>query len=180
MHPRIQEVLDYLGEQRAVVSAAFDSVPSAVRGRRPAPDRWSVAEIVEHLAITEARITRMVSTGVQTTNPGPDPESTPILPTLDVARLLDRSVKRIAKGGMEPTGKLTEAEAWSALERSRDELLAAVAVLDGLAIGAFRAPHPALGELDGYQWLAFIGAHEARHARQIREVGLALAPEMEA
>jgi hypothetical protein len=36
-------------------------------------------------------------------------------------------------------------------------------------------PHPALGVLDGYQWLAFVGTHELRHANQIREIGEALA-----
>jgi hypothetical protein len=31
-------------------------------------------------------------------------------------------------------------------------------------------PHPAFGPLNLYQWLAFIGAHEARHLAQIERV----------
>jgi hypothetical protein len=31
-------------------------------------------------------------------------------------------------------------------------------------------PHPRFGPLTGYQWIAFSGAHEARHAAQIREI----------
>jgi hypothetical protein len=30
-----------------------------------------------------------------------------------------------------------------------------------------RFPHPAWGPLNLYQWLAFVGAHEARHLAQI-------------
>jgi hypothetical protein len=43
--------------------------------------------------------------------------------------------------------------------------------VDGLALGALRWAHPALGELDLYQYILFIGQHEARHARQIVEIG---------
>lgn len=177
MHPRIREVLDHLAAQRAELAAAFESVPRERRGQRPAPDRWSVAEIIEHLAIVEARITRMVSEGVRNADPGPDPDSSPILPSLDLARLVDRSEKRVAREALHPTSGTTASEGWSALERSRAALLAAVAEFDGLAIDVVRSPHPVLGELNGYQWLAFIGAHEARHAQQIREVVVLLEPE---
>ena len=37
-----------------------------------------------------------------------------------------------------------------------------------------QAPHPVFGALDMYQWLLFVGAHEGRHADQIREIGEAL------
>jgi hypothetical protein len=36
-------------------------------------------------------------------------------------------------------------------------------------------PHPALGDQNLYQWIAFVGAHESRHAAQIREIAAALA-----
>jgi hypothetical protein len=32
------------------------------------------------------------------------------------------------------------------------------------------APHPALGVIDGYQWLLFLSAHCSRHTAQILEV----------
>jgi hypothetical protein len=34
----------------------------------------------------------------------------------------------------------------------------------------FCAPHPALGLLDGKQWLLFVAAHVERHTRQILEI----------
>ena len=49
-------------------------------------------------------------------------------------------------------------------------LRGAVDRADGLAIGEVTAPHPFLGSLNLYQWLIFLGAHEARHAAQIREI----------
>jgi hypothetical protein len=45
-----------------------------------------------------------------------------------------------------------------------------IATADGLAMGAVSAPHPALGNFNGYEWIAFAGAHAARHAAQVREI----------
>ena len=52
---------------------------------------------------------------------------------------------------------------------ARRELTAAIAAADGLALGRVSAPHPALGQFNGYDWIAFAGTHVARHAAQIRE-----------
>jgi hypothetical protein len=46
---------------------------------------------------------------------------------------------------------------------------------DGYALGEIVHPHPALGPLDMYGWMAFCGAHAARHAAQIREIDAILA-----
>ncbi len=73
----------------------------------------------------------------------------------------------------QPRGNVTMAAAWEELEAATDALRKAVGAADGLALGEVHAPHPALGSLNLYQWLIFIGAHEARHADQIREIGTA-------
>jgi hypothetical protein len=46
-----------------------------------------------------------------------------------------------------------------------------VAETDGLAIAGIVFPHRLLGPLNLYQWVIFMGAHELRHAQQIREAG---------
>ena len=52
---------------------------------------------------------------------------------------------------------------------ARRDLMAVIVTGDGLALGAVSAPHPALGSFSVYDWIAFVGAHAARHADQIRE-----------
>ncbi|MEA2712972.1 MAG: hypothetical protein QOK27_933, partial [Gemmatimonadales bacterium] len=39
------------------------------------------------------------------------------------------------------------------------------------ALGGLTFSHPLLGSLDLYQWILFVGQHEARHAAQIAELG---------
>ena len=63
-----------------------------------------------------------------------------------------------------------------ALIAERAQLLAAMREGDGLALGTIEWPHPAVGVLNIYQWLVFLGAHEGRHAEQLREIAIAFAP----
>jgi hypothetical protein len=66
------------------------------------------------------------------------------------------------------------AEAWRVLEEVRQGLRESLLAADGLALGEIVRPHPLLGEAILYQWIAFVGAHEARHTAQVREIGQAL------
>jgi hypothetical protein len=151
--------------------AAFDAVPAAARDRPPAPGLWSATAIVEHLAIVGERIAQRLSKGISEARAnglGLETSTDPILPTLNIARTLDRSTRFTAPGVLTPTGLDGDA-AWAALERATVQVRAAVAAGDGLALEKAGWPHPVFGPLSLYEWIAFIGAHEARHAAQMRE-----------
>ncbi len=60
MHSRIAEALDYLDTERADLQAAVDLVPTKLRERAPASDRWSVAQVLQHLTLIESRIVPLV------------------------------------------------------------------------------------------------------------------------
>ena len=173
MHPRIQEVLDHLDRHRAGLAAAIASVAPSAYTRRPAADSWSVAEVVEHLGLVETRLAGVFAdrlADARTRGLGPETDSTPVLPTLDDAALLDRGRPLAAGEAVQPRAGLSVPEAWSVLERARAQLRQTVAAADGLALGEVYSPHPRLGSLNLYQWLIFIGSHEGRHAAQIREI----------
>src|SRR3989442_15566598 len=83
MHPRTRELLDYLDAQRAALRAAFDAVPPDARDRPPAPGQWSAAAVVEHLAIVDARIAKVLAKRVAEGRPagvGPATSTNPVLP----------------------------------------------------------------------------------------------------
>ena len=56
MHRRLEEVLNYLDSQRAALSEAVELVPTELRDQQPGSDRWSVAQVLQHLVIIEKRI----------------------------------------------------------------------------------------------------------------------------
>lgn len=172
MHPRTRELLDYLDQQRALLRAAFDAVPPSLRDRAPAPGQWSTAACVEHLSIVgqlvAMRLARHVAEG-RAAGLGPETNTDPILPQVNVSMVLDRGTKLNAPDPIQPTG-LSADTAWAAIERAGSALRDAVTAADGLALGSVSWPHPRFGPLTAYQWIAFNGAHEARHAAQIREI----------
>ena len=171
MHPRTRELLDYLAAQRAILRAAFDEVPPDARDRPPAAGQWSPAAIVEHLAIVDSRIAHVLATKIAKgceNGLGPETSTAPILPTIAVEQVLDRTVRIAAPEVLHPSG-LDANAAWDALERSTTALRDAVAAGDGLALSTVTHSHPLFGPHSLYYWIAFVGAHEARHAAQIRE-----------
>ena len=177
MHPRTEELLNHLEVNRAALHAAVDAVPSPLRETRPAADRWSVAEVLEHLGRVEDQLTRLLAAKLAearlTGALGPERESGPIANS-HADLLLDRRRRITAGDRVLPRGELDAASALATLDTTRSKLLHLVLAHDGLSLGAVSHPHPAFGVLDGYQWFAFIGTHEARHAAQIREIGEAL------
>ena len=173
MHPRTKELLDHLDTQHERLRAAVESVPSARREVKPSPDRWSVAEVLEHLSIVESRIERVFSKRLAEAKAeglARESESSLVVGTIDMDRLLDRTRRITAAEAAMPTGKLDADAAWAAAEQARNTLCNAVRDADGLALGDVIHPHPILGPINLYQWIAFVGGHEARHAAQIVEL----------
>src|SRR5258708_34440872 len=84
--------------------------------------------------------------------------------------MADRSRRRNAPEEVRPDGSLNAASAWTALEQPRAALRAAVLPADGLALSDVVKPHLVLGPINIYQWLLFVGSHEARHTAQVREI----------
>lgn len=172
MHPRTLELLNYLDTSRATLQSAFGAVQPVLRTYPPAPGRWSAAAVVEHVAIVERRVSKLLETQIAAAQAEGraqrERDATPILPTIGLNRVLDRTNPVTAPDVAQPTG-LDAETAWAALEQAGAAVRHALESADGLALGAITAPHPLFGPLTFYEWFAFLGAHEARHACQIRE-----------
>ena len=70
----------------------------------------------------------------------------PVLPTLNLARVVDRTAHLEAPEIAHPTGLGADA-AWEALQRAGDAIREVVRSADGLALGTLLMPHPAFGSL---------------------------------
>ena len=177
MHPRIRELLDHLETQHRALRAAVDAVPVELRERRPSLDAWSVAEVIEHVAIIERRLAQRLDALVaeaRARGVGPETDTSAVVDPAAHRMLLDRSHRVTAPTGAHPSGTVDAERAWAELEAAHATLRASVLAGDGLALGTVTAAHPRFGELDWYRWVAFAGGHEARHAAQIRDVATTL------
>jgi uncharacterized damage-inducible protein DinB len=178
VHPHLTVVLGYLDEARRAVGAAVAKVPEGQRHTRPAPGRWSVAEVLEHLTLVDRSFAqRMADAIAEARVAGLGPENRPRdpLPPAVARRMADRSEAREAREALRPAGGLDAAAAAAELDAARDAVRQAVSLADGLALGSVNAEHRIFGSLTMYQWVELTAAHEMRHADQIREIADALA-----
>jgi hypothetical protein len=177
MHSRLEEVLGYLDSQRAALSDAVQLVPAEMRNQKPRPDRWSVAQVLEHLMIIEKRIGMGVTKWVSDARAGdlgPETETSSVMATLPLDLIVDRSQRRNASEEVQPGGEIDAASAWTGLEQARAALRSGVMAGDGLALGEVIQTHPVLGPINVYQWLLFLGSHEGRHTAQVVEIAAEL------
>lgn len=176
MHPRLDELFTRLDTERDALRAAIASVPPERRNLRPAPDRWSVAEILEHLTLVEHGLAGALSQTLAEARAagtvGRERDTSPVLPTFDFAVILDRSRRIEAPARLLPPGARDADAAWAALVAARAGFKTAMTAGDGLALGDVTYPHRFLGPLSIYGWLAFVAAHEARHVAQVREIAM--------
>jgi len=176
VHPHLSEVLPLIETSRAAVRAAVDAVHPNQRAVRPGPDRWSVHEVLEHLALVESRFAATIAEPLTRARAGGlGPETGPRVSLSEATRreLVDRGSRRSAPESMLPVGVTDEDAAWAALERSRREFLDVVVSGDGLALSEVFGEHRRWGALNVYQWVEVLAGHEHRHAEQILEIAYA-------
>ncbi|MEO7965193.1 MAG: DinB family protein [Gemmatimonadaceae bacterium] len=177
MNPRLQELLEYVDESTEILRSAVDDVPAEKHLLRPNPESWSVEEVLEHLAVLETRFNTVFSgwfDAERIGGLGTATDVSPILHTLGLERVTDRTTKLVAPPRVVPSGEMTVAESMKALARAREGLREVLAANGDLALGTAKRPHPALGDLSLYGWIAFVGAHERRHAHEIQDISRAL------
>jgi len=137
---------------------------------KPAPDRWSVAEVAEHITVSESTIFGVVQKLMASPAAPEKREQVKGKDEMILTRMPDRSHKAHAPEILKPTGRWSnEAELVKAFEAARSSNIEYIRTTnDDLRDHFF--DHPAFGTLDGYQWLLLLSGHTARHTAQIEEV----------
>ena len=136
---------------------------------KPAPDRWSVAEVLEHIGATEQALFGMVHTALAA---APDPEAPQLLAAVPVAdlagRIKSREQRFQAPAELQPKGGKSRQELLALYRTAHDATLEFVRTTQA-AVAAYTAPSPA-GKLTVHHVLTLIAAHNLRHNQQIAEV----------
>ena len=170
VHSRLAETMDYVEQKRRELLQSLDGVPGEKLCRRADPSGWSVAEILEHLRMVESGVARMITKRVaKARDEGAREETstTSVMSSFAPYASQLEGVRLQSPVAVQPRADVDVNETLEGLESSREALRLAVVSADGLALGEIKHPHAILGELDLYQWLIFVGGHEARHRKQI-------------
>jgi hypothetical protein len=170
MHARLAEAMDYVEEKRKELLQSFAGVPVDRLGRKPSDGAWSVAEILDHLGIVESGVARLIAKRAgkaREAGLGEEKSTESVLASFDQHRAKLETMKMQSPATVQPRADADLNEALEGLKTSRESLRAAALAANGLSLSEIKHTHPLLGELDLYQWLIFLGQHEARHRKQI-------------
>ncbi len=159
----------YLEETRAAIIAATRDLSPEQWNFKTAPDRWSVAEVTEHIAASEDFLMGMIQGQVMKSPPRAEPTDVRAIDDFVRKAIPDRSSKLKAPEPLIPSNRFrTPAESLQHFKASRAKTVTFLTETKDAREHAMDSP---LGKkLDVYQWVLFIGAHSERHTKQILEV----------
>ena len=165
-----ERAISYLKETQKNFVAAIEKVSDAQWKFKAAPDRWSIAETAEHIAVAEDFIWGRVNEIMKApANPEKRAE-TQGKDNIIFEKIPDRSRKAQAPEALKPTGKFANRE--ELVKHFTEVRAKEIAFLEQTKedLRNHIADNPALDAMDAYQWVIFNGAHSKRHTAQIEEV----------
>ncbi len=163
-----------LSELQSTRKMFLDSVSGLSEAQwnfKPAPEVWSVAEVAEHIAVSEDTIFSLITERIMKGPAEPDKKAeVQGKDQIILEKVVDRSVKVQAPEMLRPTHRFASQQALlDHFKESRDRTIAYVANTQDDLRSHF-GEHPLLKTLDGYQWVLLLAAHSHRHTLQIEEV----------
>jgi DinB superfamily len=163
-----EKALALLESSKTGVLEATKGLSDAQWNFKPGPDRWSIAECMEHIAAAEDFIRGNITEKIM---------SAPAVPDRDIAKIdagilamvPDRSNKVQAPDPLKPTNRFGSPEGsikhFVESRAKTEEFLKTTADLRAHAVDS-----PVGGKWDAYEFILLIGAHSQRHTKQIEEV----------
>jgi len=144
-----------------------ERVPAERWREKPAPEKWSAAEVIAHLTQVEAAIADGVEKLLRA-----EPQPVPFWKRLHIPPRVSRWRFFRAKTPLPlETSLLADKQTMLAqFAASRERTLKILEANCDKDLRRWRFPHPFFGSLNGYSWFKNIYHHEIRHTKQLREI----------
>jgi hypothetical protein len=162
------KALAYLESTKKDVLDATKNLSPAQWNFKSAPDRWSIAECMEHIAAAEDFIRGSVETGIMKAPPAPGRDIAAIDAGI-IANVPERKTKFQAPEPLKPINRFSSPQA------AIDHFVESRATTENflkttLGLRDHAADSPSGQKWDAYEFILLIAAHSERHTNQIKEV----------
>ena len=134
--------------------------------RRPAENEWSVAEIVYHLALVEARVVNDLEKALA----GPPQSIAPLRRLIPISIVASRLVRVKAPKAVQPVNPPPKQNLIDNYNAARARLKKMCETHGRARLRQVVFQHPFFGKISGTAAISMAGYHEVRHYKQIREV----------
>jgi hypothetical protein len=160
--------VDHLNKTRADLIASVQGLSEAQLNFKPAPDRWSVLECVQHITLASQGLFGLVKYTAQTPNDSNFKSN--VTDSMFIVMIEDRTHKAQAPEPFKPVHSPYKNlnETLKAFNEGRDSLINYVQTTnDDLRNHIANLP---FAKPDAYQLILMISAHTNRHMQQLNEV----------
>jgi hypothetical protein len=166
----------YFGRTRSRVLEVTKGLSEAQWKFKPAPDRWSIAENLEHMVTVQERVLGPVREQLAQAPPPPAGTDTRKIDAIVLEKIPDRSLKAKAPAFLDPRGEWSLGATLERLNRNYEGLVDFIESTPDLRRHVLESPplkvvtNGEFTSMDAYQWALTVAAHDERHVRQIEEV----------
>jgi hypothetical protein len=162
------EILEFVEKEQNSFAESSSNLSEAQEIYRTASDRWSIAEMAEHVGIVDDRVVQLTRKFLNEN--APTPELPPFQPVS-----LDRHAARwnenfTAPERVVPKGQIPVSGSLARKKATLETLLSLRSQIEALDCSQMMWPHPIFGDLNLYEWLLISGMHNRRHRQQIEAV----------
>jgi len=166
-----KKALDYLKLTRQKFLESIKGLSDEQWKFKAGPDRWSIAEVAEHIGISETTLFGMVTGQVMKSPADPSKRAAAKGKEDQVLKMIpDRTTKAQAPEMLKPIGRWPDRETLTKeFKKNRETAIDFIETTKEPLRDHF-GPNPVFTELDAWQWILFMAAHSERHTAQIIEV----------
>ncbi len=160
-------LIEQLRQGPVLMAAELEGISNEDARRESAPEAWSVLDCVEHVAVVESALFRLISTASTAAEPGREAREDRFL-----RHIQKRSRKFQAPEELRPRGRFpTLADALQSFTERRERTVGYIEKA-GDDLRGRMTTHPVAGEITCRECLALLIGHPLRHLDQIREIKL--------
>lgn len=164
-----EKAVDHLSQTRDHLLATLEGLSEEQLHYKASPERWSIAECLEHITLSESNIFEMVNGAVSVTADASKRSEVSMTDEELIKAITDRSFKAKAPEGFQPSGKFDSVEATlEEFKSKREEHIEYIKTTDhDLRNHYSKLP---FGTVDALQVVFFMSGHSERHILQMEEV----------
>jgi DinB family protein len=172
----LEQALLYLEQTRKYAIGAVKGLFETQWHFKPAPDRWSIAENVEHIVVVQERVLGPIRDQLAKSAAASRDRDYQKVDAIVINQFPGRLARFQSPEFVHPVGQFTRSEALDRLLKNCARLTEHLESARDLRQHALDAPplkpvsQGAYESMDGYQWLLAAAAHTERHIKQILEV----------
>jgi hypothetical protein len=168
----IDEIYAGNDKARARLKDVVSSLPDETATALPEGEKWTVAQIVEHISMVDERAIQICAKLLQKAQAAGQAHDGKVVITENFLQKGSEiaGMKVQAPDVVQPTGTKSISDSLAKLDENSQQLENLRELFKSVDGTELKFPHPFFGDMSAHEWLSLKGGHEMRHTKQIENV----------